>query len=122
MNVRLLRVLALALVCSAAAPLAPASAGGDAAGDDAVVRALPGAKHSLLEAVKAAAKSPSIAISAKFEDEGKGLSLSVYTAGRGADVEAEANVLQELAGDPTQTEWKPTTDAANTCSSACSPR
>lgn len=110
MNARLLRLSTLALVCAATALLEPAAAGGDVAGDDVVVRALPAAKHSLLEAVRAAAKSPSVAISAKFEDEGKGLSLSVYTARSGLDVEAEANVLQELAGDPAALEWKPSTE------------
>jgi hypothetical protein len=111
MNTRTFLLTTAPLFLAATTLLGPAAlAGGDASGDAALVQALPNAKCSLLEGVRKAAKSPPIAISAKFEDEGKGLSLSVYTAGRGADVEAEANVLQELAGDPTQAEWKPTTE------------
>src|SRR5262249_48518711 len=58
-------------------------------------------KHTLAEGIKqAAAKSPEVAISAKFElEEGK-LSLSVYTAAKGLGTGAEHNVLKELAGSP----------------------
>jgi hypothetical protein len=86
------------LLAGAALPAPSALAGRDAAAEAAVVRALPTAKHSLLEGVRTTATSPAVAISAKFEDEGKGLILSVYAAGRGVDVDAEMNVLHEIAG------------------------
>jgi hypothetical protein len=108
MNARF--VLPLSLLCSfaAATGLPPAAlAGGDAPGDAAVARALGTSKHTLLDGVRAVTKGSAVAISAKFEDEGKGLSLSVYVASRGLDVDAESNVLQEFAGDPTAAEWKP---------------
>jgi hypothetical protein len=87
-----------------------AFAGRDAGGDAAVVRALPSAKHSMLEVVRRAAEAPAVAISAKFEDEGKGLVLSVYTAERGLEVDAEANTLRELIGDATAQEWRPSSE------------
>jgi hypothetical protein len=101
------RPIALSLLVSVFLLPSPAFSGGDAGGDDVVARALPNAKHSLLEGLRIAGTTPAVAISAKFEDEGKGLSLSVYTAARGLDVDAESNLLQELAGDATTPEWKP---------------
>ncbi len=107
MNARTLVFFALLVLAVATVAVSPALAGGGNEGDAALVRTLSSAKHSLLDGVRKAAKAPAVAISAKFEDEGKGLSLSVYTAGRGLDVDAESNVLQEFAGDPTGLEWKP---------------
>jgi uncharacterized membrane protein YkoI len=53
-------------------------------------------------------KAPETAISAKFELDGKGeLSLSVYTAEKGLTVDAEHNVLKELAGSPESANWAP---------------
>jgi hypothetical protein len=65
-------------------------------------------KHTLAAGIKqAAAKSPEVAISAKFElEEGK-LSLSVYTAEKGLGADAEHNVLKELSGSPEAAQWKP---------------
>ena len=57
---------------------------------------------------QAAAKAPETAISAKFElDDHKQLSLSVYTAEKGLDTDAEHNVLKELAGSPEGERWSP---------------
>jgi len=78
----------------------------------ALLKALPGAKHSLADGIRqAAAKSPAVAISAKFEmdDNGK-LSLSVYTAGKGLEGDAEENVLSEIAGGPGGEKWTPETE------------
>ncbi|MBI3554429.1 MAG: chromate resistance protein [Elusimicrobia bacterium] len=48
-------------------------------------------------------------IEAKFElDDAKKLSLSLYPVGKGVDVDAERNVFQELAGDPTADVFAPT--------------
>jgi hypothetical protein len=82
----------------------------DDEGDAATLKSLSTTKHTLAEGIGAAAKSPGVAISAKFEDEGKGLSLSVYVAAKGLGAEADENVLQELAGSPTGAEWKPETE------------
>jgi hypothetical protein len=57
---------------------------------------------------QAAAKAPETAISAKFElDDHQQLSLSVYTAEKGLDTDAEHNVLKELAGSPEGQRWRP---------------
>jgi hypothetical protein len=76
-----------------------------------LLQALPRSKQTLADGIKqAAAKRPEVAISAKFElEEGK-LSLSVYTAEKGLNADAEHNVLKELAGSPTGAAWKPETE------------
>lgn len=106
---RILFALAPMLVAAAALLVGRARAGGDE-GDAAVLKSIATAKHSLADGIREAAKAPAVAISAKFEDEGKGLSLSVYAAGKGLGTDADDNVLQELAGSPTAAEWKPETE------------
>jgi len=88
-----------------------AEAGPDEGSRDhaAVLRGLPTARHSLLDGIRAVTTAHAVAISAQFEDGGKGLTLSVCTAGNGLVADAEHNVLQEHAGDATAAEWKPTT-------------
>lgn len=78
-----------------------------AGGDDALLALLPSAKVDLARGIAQAESQGARAISAKFElDSGK-LSLSVYTAKKGIELDAEHNVLTELSGDPTQSEWNP---------------
>src|SRR5438552_4909361 len=105
-------LLAAAPLALAAAALlvTSASAGEGDDGDAATLKALSTTKHSLADGVAQAAKSPGVAISAKFEDEGKGLSLSVYVAGKGLGANADDNVLEELSGSPTAADWKPETE------------
>lgn len=92
---------------------APAAAQheGDAEGkahdDSALLAVLPSAKLDLARGIAQAEAQGARAISAKFElDNGK-LSLSVYTAKKGIELDAEHNVLAELSGDPTQSAWQP---------------
>ena len=76
------------------------------ANDSKLVALLSSSKIGLAEGIALAERKGGTAISAKFElDNGK-LSLSVYTAKAGLDADAEHNVLAELSGDPTQSEWK----------------
>jgi hypothetical protein len=79
----------------------------DAKETQALLKELGKAKVSLLDGVRQATKGSGIPISAKFEIEDGKLSLSVYTAEKGLAVEAEKNVLQELAGSPEQEKWTP---------------
>src|SRR5262249_16684443 len=73
-----------------------------------LLQALPKSSKTLAAGMKqAAAKAPEVAISAKFELEDGKLSLSVYTAEKGLGVEAEHNILKELAGSPLTDDWKP---------------
>src|SRR5262245_30794072 len=100
------------VAASFAAVLVVASAGVVAAlspDDDAkLLEMLPKSKVTLAQGIEqAAAKEP--VISAKFElEEGK-LSLSVYTVEKGLGVDAEHNVLKELAGSP-EGAWHPETE------------
>lgn len=86
-------------------------AGGEEEDSAKLIQALSKSKHTLAQGIQqAAAKAPEAAISAKFElEEGK-LSLSVYTAEKGLGVEAEHNVLKELAGGPEAEKWTPETE------------
>src|SRR5690349_12606805 len=96
-------ILALAASASAASLLrstAPVA-------DEALLKALPAAKHTLAEGIQKVSKGAEAAISAKFEVEDGKLSLSVYMAGKGLGVAAESNVLQEYAGSPESADWKP---------------
>lgn len=108
---RILFAMAPLLLVGAALLCARALAGDEAdEGDAATLKGLSTSKHSLADGIRQATKAQGIAISAKFEDEGKGLSLSVYVAGKGLGVKADENLLEELAGSPTATEWKPETE------------
>jgi hypothetical protein len=70
-------------------------------------QALAGTKHTLADGIEQAAKSPAVALSAKFEIEDGKLSLSVYTAEKGLATPAEKNVLKEFAGSPLAEKWTP---------------
>src|SRR5262249_35422654 len=59
-------------------------------------------KTSMGDALRMSEKGYGPTIEAKFElDDSQKLSLSIYPAGKPLDVDAERNVFQELAGDPT---------------------
>jgi hypothetical protein len=75
--------------------------------DSALLAALPSAKVDLAQAIAQAEREGARAISAKFELERGRLSLSVYTAKGGLEADAEHNVLAELSGDPTGSDWQP---------------
>lgn len=79
------------------------------AGYGALIKVLPKSKHTLSDGIRqAVAKPTETVISAKFElgDNGK-LALSVYTAEKGLNTDAEHNILKELAGSPEAEKWKP---------------
>ena len=73
-----------------------------------LVAALAKSRLTLTDGIRQAAGDGGVALSAKFEfdDAGK-LSLSVYSAQKGLSVAAQENVLEELAGSPEQSPWKP---------------
>jgi hypothetical protein len=78
------------------------------ADDEAVLLSLlPSAKLDLARGIALAEGDGGRAVSAKFELDGGKLSLSVYMAKKGIEPDAEHNVLAELSGDATQSEWKP---------------
>lgn len=86
-----------------------AALAGEAGHDQtALIKALAQSKHSLMDDLWQATKSPEVPISAKFEfdDAGK-LSLSIYTAEKGVSTDPEGNILKELSGSPEQVKWTP---------------
>lgn len=104
------RLAVLALFASPIVVTAPAASAKvyDDQETAALLKALPGSKVSLLEALRQAGKGGEAAISAKFEfDDNHRLSLSVYTAEKGVKVDAEHNVLKEFSGSPEATAWAP---------------
>jgi uncharacterized membrane protein YkoI len=84
------------------------SAAHEAEDDHALLAALPASKLDLLNGIVLAERQGAVAISAKFELEDGKLSLSVYSAKKGLELDAEHNVLSELKLDPTVSDSKPT--------------
>jgi hypothetical protein len=73
-----------------------------------LMEVLPQSRFTLAQGIEqATAKAPEAAISAKFEIHNGHLALSVYTAEKGLNGDAEHNVLKELIGSPTESKWKP---------------
>jgi hypothetical protein len=75
--------------------------------DKALLSLLPSTKLELAEGIARAEQHGARAVSAKFEVADGHLSLSVYTAQKGLELDAEHNVLAELSGDPTGADWQP---------------
>jgi len=99
---------ALTVSICAATLMVTSALRGETTGDDlALCKEITKAKASLSDGIRQSSKSET-PISAKFEFDDKGkLSLSVYTAARGTNVEAEGNVLKEWAGTPGEGQWTP---------------
>lgn len=73
-----------------------------------VIEALPKTKLTLAQGIQqAASKAPEAAISAKFEIHNGEFALSVYTAEKGVNGDAEHNSLKELIGSPAGQKWSP---------------
>src|SRR5215468_3253423 len=75
--------------------------------DEVLIKALTGAKITLLQGIAQVAKGTEVPTEAKYEmDKGK-LSLSIYTSAKGLDTPAENNSFNEYGGDATAAAWKP---------------
>src|SRR6516225_9494328 len=75
--------------------------------DEALIRALPGAKITLLQGIAHVAKGTEVPTEAKYEmDKGK-LALTVYTSTKGFETAAEDNSFNEYGGDATAAAWTP---------------
>jgi hypothetical protein len=79
-----------------------------AAGDDEVLlKALAGAKITLVQGIAQVAKGGEVPTEAKYEmDKGK-LALTVYTSTKGFDTAAEDNSFNEYGGEATGAAWTP---------------
>ncbi len=75
--------------------------------DEVLVKALAGAKITLLQGIAQVAKGAEVPTEAKYEmDKGK-LALTVYTSAKGFDTAAEDNSFNEYGGDATGAAWTP---------------
>src|SRR5438552_19008590 len=69
---------------------------------------VPQSKMSLADGIKQSTKGTAAPISAKFESDEKGkLSLSVYTAEKGLNVDSQNNSFNEISGSPESPTWNP---------------
>ena len=94
-------------ICAAMLMVTSPSRGERKDDDLALCKEITKTRASLSDGIRQSSKSET-PISAKFEFDDKGkLSLSVYTAMKGTNVDAEGNVLREWAGTPDGGQWTP---------------
>ena len=79
----------------------------DDADQAALIKAIGGAKVSLLQGIAQVAKGTEVPTEAKYEMEDGKLMLSVYTSAKGFDTAAEDNSFNEYGGDATAAAWTP---------------
>jgi hypothetical protein len=75
--------------------------------DQALIKAIGGAKISLLQGIAQVAKGTEVPTEAKYEMEDGKLMLSVYTSAKGFDTAAEDNSFNEYGGEATAATWAP---------------
>jgi hypothetical protein len=73
----------------------------------ALIKALGGAKLTLLQGIAQVAKGTEVPIEAKYEMAHGKLMLSIYTSAKGLDTAAEDNSFNEYIGDVTTATWAP---------------
>jgi hypothetical protein len=73
----------------------------------ALIKAIAGAKVTLLQGIAQAAKGTEVPTEAKYEMEDGKLMLSVYTSAKGFDTAAEDNSFNEYGGEATAAAWAP---------------
>lgn len=76
----------------------------------ALIKALGGAKLTLLQGIAQVAKGTEVPIEAKYEMVHGKLMLSIYTSAKGFDTAAEDNSFNEYIGDATTQTWTPKKD------------
>ena len=72
-----------------------------------LIKAIGGAKVSLLQGIAQVAKGTEVPTEAKYEMEDGKLMLSVYTSAKGFDIAAEENSFNEYGGEATAATWDP---------------
>jgi hypothetical protein len=75
--------------------------------DQALLRAIGGAKVTLAQGITQVAKGTEVPTEAKYEMEDGKLHLSVYTSAKGFDTAAEDNSFNEYGGEATAASWAP---------------
>src|SRR5437879_2070612 len=106
MKKNLIAVIAFGLAM-AASSYTPLSAEG---ADQALLRAISGAKITLAQGIAQVAKGTEVPTEAKYEMEDGKLHLSVYTSAKGFETAAEDNSFNEYGGDATAATSAPKTE------------
>jgi hypothetical protein len=75
--------------------------------DQALLKAISGAKVTLVQGIAQVAKGTEVPTEAKYEMDGGKLMLAVYTSTKGFDTAAEDNSFNEYGGDATTATWAP---------------
>src|SRR5258707_3135175 len=75
--------------------------------DEVLIKAISGAKITLVQGIAQVAKGTEVPTEAKYEMEDGKLMLSVYTSAKGFDTAAEDNSFNEYGGDATAAAWTP---------------
>src|SRR6516162_10617372 len=75
--------------------------------DQALIKAIPGAKITLLQGIAQVAKGTEVPTEAKYEMEDGKLMLSVYTSAKPLNTAAEDNSFNEYSGEATTPTWAP---------------
>jgi hypothetical protein len=103
MSRRALKFAAVFALTILGSSFAPAAEEGQAE----LLKALSGAKHTLLQGIAQVAKGTEVPTEAKYEMDGGKLMLTVYTSAKGFDTAAEDNSFNEYGGDATTASWAP---------------
>src|SRR5262245_9929601 len=101
------RNLMLAIAISLATLGSSVAAWSDDADQTALIKAIGGAKVSLLQGIAQVAKGTEVPTEAKYEMEDGKLMLSVYTSAKAFDTAAEDNSFNEYGGEATAASWAP---------------
>jgi hypothetical protein len=99
------RRILIVLVGVGLAMLGNSAAWSEDADQAALIKAISGAKITLLQGIAQVAKGTEVPTEAKYEMEDGKLMLSVYTSAKGFDTAAEDNSFNEYGGDATAAAW-----------------
>jgi hypothetical protein len=102
-----MRKIWIALIGIGLAAVGSSAAWAEDGDQAALIKALGGAKLTLLEGIAQVAKGTEVPIEAKYEMAGGKLMLSIYTSAKGFDTAAEDNSFNEYIGDVTSATWAP---------------
>src|SRR3954454_6617041 len=101
------RRILIVLVGVGLAMLGNSAAWSEDADQAALIKAISGAKITLLQGIAQVTKGTEVPTEAKYEMEDGKLMLSVYTSAKGFDTAAEDNSFNEYGGEATAAAWAP---------------
>jgi hypothetical protein len=107
MELNMMRKGLMLVIAVVFATLGESFAWAEDADQAALIKALPGAKLTLLQGIDQVAKGAEVPIEAKYEMVKDKLMLSIYTSAKGFDTAAEDNSFNEYIGDVTTATWTP---------------